>query len=68
MEEHEVRLVLESDGWHTYVDGVEPVGSLLSAKDRVIAKIEVMGRAKRLSPCKFLIIDACGSILYQEIL
>lgn len=60
MEEHEVKLVLESDGWYIYQDDVKVMGAFFVPKDRLIAKIEAKRLAKKLSPCEFRIIGYSG--------
>lgn len=40
MEEHEVKLVLEKDGWHIYQDSMQVMGGFFVPKDKVIARFE----------------------------
>ena len=58
--EHYVMLRHESDGWHTYVDCVEPIGSYLPAKDEIIAKVEAKRYARELGLHEISVVDLCG--------
>lgn len=60
MEVHEVKLVLEKDGWHIYQDDMQVMGGFFVPKDRVIAIFEARQIAKKLSPCKLIVIDYSG--------
>lgn len=60
MEEHEVKLVLEKDGWHIYQDGMQVMGGFFVPKDKVIARFEAKQLAKKLSPCELIVIDYSG--------
>ena len=60
MEEHEVKLVLEKDGWHIYQDGMKVMGGFFVSKDKVIARFEAKQLAKKLSPCELIVIDYSG--------
>lgn len=60
MEEHEVRLVHEKDGWQIYVDDMSVMGKTFKHGDDTIAKSEARQLARELSPCKLIIIDLCG--------
>ena len=60
MEEHEVKLVLEKDGWHIYQDGMQVMGGFFVPKDKVIARFEAKQLAKKLSPCELMVIDYSG--------
>lgn len=55
MEVHEVKLVLEKDGWHIYQEG-----GFFVPKDKVIAIFEARQIAKKLSPCELIVIDYSG--------
>lgn len=60
MEEHEVKLVLEKDGWHIYQDSMQVMGGFFVLKDKVIARFEAKQLAKKLSPCELIVIDYSG--------
>lgn len=60
MEEHEVKLVLEKDGWHIYQDSMQVMGEFFVPKDKVIAIFEAKQLAKKLSPCELIVIDYSG--------
>ena len=60
MEVHEVKLVLEKDGWHIYQDGMQVIEGFFVPKDKVIAKFEARQTAKKLSPCELIVIDYSG--------
>lgn len=60
MEVHEVKLVLEKEGWHIYQDGMQVIGGFFVPKDQVIAKLEARQTAKKLSPCELIVIDYSG--------
>lgn len=65
---HEVRLVLEKDGWKIYKDECYVSGMYFLPKDRSIAKSEARMLAKSLSPCIFKVIDYAGIELSNEVL
>ena len=60
MEEHEVKLVLEKDGWHIYQDSMQVMGGFFVPKDKIIARFEAKQLAKKLSPCELIVIDYSG--------
>ena len=60
MEEHEIKLVLEKDGWHIYQDSMQVMGGFFVPKDKVIARFEAKQLAKKLSPCELIFIDYSG--------
>ena len=60
MEVHEVKLVLEKDGWHIYQDDMRVMGGFFVPKDKVIAIFEARQIAKKLSPCELIVIDYSG--------
>lgn len=66
VEMHEVRLVLENDGWHLYQDDVQVLGGWYKARDEGIAKFEARALAKKISPCEFIMIDITGMEKYHE--
>lgn len=69
MEEREIKLVHEQDGWQIYQDGLPVFGKSFAHRDEVIAKFEAKQLAKKLLLDKFIMIDYCGNenIIYLDL-